>query len=140
MFSLSVLNSAAGVFSIHRGDKGEMTAVASGQETLGYGLLEAYLQYAANDEPPVLLLYADEPADAIYGQTGGQRESVMLAMLIAPEKAGILHVGREAADSDHAEDVATQPDQALVLLSCLRGSAASRWRGPRSNWSWGWDA
>jgi len=40
LFSLSVHNSVAGLFSIARGDRGAATAMAAGLDSLGLSILE----------------------------------------------------------------------------------------------------
>jgi hypothetical protein len=65
-FSLSVHNSAAGIFSIARGDPAPSTALAAGEETLLWALLEATIRLAADPLSPVLLVYADEPLPGEY--------------------------------------------------------------------------
>nr|WKF56961.1 hypothetical protein HUO10_001433 [Paraburkholderia busanensis] len=81
-FSLSVLNAMTGVFGIARGDRSAASAISAGAETLGYALLEAHAQYAAQPGAPVLLVYADEPADAAYGTIEDEVQGGALAILL----------------------------------------------------------
>ncbi|GAB2910146.1 hypothetical protein GCM10027093_55390 [Paraburkholderia jirisanensis] len=90
-FSLSVLNAMTGVFGIARGDRSAASAVSAGAETLGYALLEAHAQYASDPATPVLLVYADEPADAAYGAIENEVQGGALALLLdAPAAQGRL--------------------------------------------------
>ncbi|MBN3806513.1 beta-ketoacyl synthase chain length factor [Paraburkholderia sp. Ac-20336] len=81
-FSLSVLNAMTGVFGIARGDRSAASAVSAGAQTLGYALLEAYAQYATQPDSPVLLVYADEPADRAYGTIEDEVQGGALALLL----------------------------------------------------------
>jgi hypothetical protein len=86
-FSLSVLNAMTGVFGIARGDRSAASAISAGAETLGYALLEAHAQYAAQPASPVLLVYADEPADAAYGTIEDEVQGGALAILLDSDAA-----------------------------------------------------
>jgi len=84
-FSLSVLNAMTGVFGIARGDRSAASAISAGPETLGYALLEAYAQYATQPASPVLLVYADEPADPAYGTIEDEVQGGAIAILLGGE-------------------------------------------------------
>ncbi len=86
-FSLSVLNAMTGVFGIARGDRSAASAISAGAETLGYALLEAYAQYATQPGSPVLLVYADEPADPAYGTIEDEVQGGAIAILLNGEAA-----------------------------------------------------
>jgi hypothetical protein len=86
-FSLSVLNAMTGVFGIARGDRSAASAISAGAETLGFALLEAHAQYATQPASPVLLVYADEPADAAYGTIEDEVQGGALAILLDSEAA-----------------------------------------------------
>ena len=86
-FSLSVLNAMTGVFGIARGDRSAASAISAGPQTLGYALLEAYAQYATQPDSPVLLVYADEPADAAYGTIEDEVQGGAIAILLDREAA-----------------------------------------------------
>ncbi|HSC47624.1 MAG TPA: beta-ketoacyl synthase chain length factor, partial [Gammaproteobacteria bacterium] len=65
VFSLSVHNSAAGLLSIARGDRGAATAMSAGPDTLGMGLLEGASLIAEGAER-VLVCYADDAVPAAF--------------------------------------------------------------------------
>jgi len=90
-FSLSVLNAMTGVFGIARGDRSAASAVSAGAQTLGYALLEAYAQYATQPDSPVLLVYADEPADRAYGTIEDEVQGGALALLL-DDTAAVGHI------------------------------------------------
>ncbi len=131
-FSLSVLNSAAGIYSIARNDHSPATAIAAGEETFGFGLLEAHAQAEATAEP-VLYVYADAPAPAPLGPQADDPEDVLaIALLIDPAATRHLRSSHwEAAPSEKAPGIS----QAAAFLPCLSGIAAS-WSSSHRNWEW----
>ncbi|WP_025601413.1 beta-ketoacyl synthase chain length factor [Burkholderia sp. WSM2230] len=100
-FSLSVLNAMTGVFGIARGDRSAASAISAGPETLGYALLEAYAQHATQPASPVLLVYADEPADPAYGTIEDEVQGGAIAILLSSETVdGHLVCTRSAAPGE----------------------------------------
>jgi hypothetical protein len=65
-FSMSVHHGLAGLLSIHTGNRLGHTAVASGVDSFGYGLMEAVSCLAEAPETPVLLIYFDDPLPDSY--------------------------------------------------------------------------
>jgi hypothetical protein len=146
-FSLSVLNAMTGVFGIARGDRTAASAMSAGAETLGYALLEAHAQYATDASTPVLLVYADEPADPAYGTIEDEVQGGALAILLdAQTAAGQLACARtslsmtnEAAPDE--TDVAPDTEfatQSQAVHHCLDARGAAQWRGERAIWEWSW--
>ncbi|RQR36185.1 3-oxoacyl-ACP synthase [Burkholderia sp. Bp9143] len=136
-FSLSVLNAVTGIFGIARRDRSAATAIAAGHETLGYALLEAFSQYESSPASPVLLVYAHEPADPVYGDVDDDPESVGLAILLgAGEPAGYLTCEMAVDRAQVADDAAGT--QSAAVLHCLSARAASSWRGQHASWRWSW--
>lgn len=90
LFSLSVHNSAAGLFSIARGDRSAATSLAAGPDTLGLALLEGANQ-VADGAGSVLVCYSDDALAAPYSryaEDGGTPFSVSL-LLTDPEEAAL---------------------------------------------------
>jgi len=147
-FSLSVLNAVTGIFGIARRDRSPATAIAAGHETLGYALLEAYSQYETSPASPVLLVYAHEPADPVYGDIDDDPESIGLAILLgADEPAGHLTCemtadGTAERTADGVDDKRAASDaagtQGAAVLRCLSARATASWRGPHAAWRWSW--
>lgn len=132
-FSLSVLNSAAGIFSIARGDHAPATAVSAGMESFGFGLLDACTRAQLNPGLPVLYLYADTAAPAPVGPQAGDPESPLaVAILIGGNSASILEITAVPAEGD-----ASPGSQALACLSALEGNPAA-WHSGRRQWQWQW--
>jgi uncharacterized protein (UPF0548 family) len=152
-FSLSVLNAMTGVFGIARGDRSAASAVSAGAQTLGYALLEAYAQYATQPDSPVLLVYADEPADLAYGTIEDEVQGGAIAVLLEKNPAGhivcSLTRAHEAANdlSGDARDVprtapgdaASFPTQSQALLHCLETGQPACWQRAGALWHWRWD-
>ncbi|APA84117.1 beta-ketoacyl synthase chain length factor [Paraburkholderia sprentiae WSM5005] len=149
-FSLSVLNAMTGVFGIARGDRSAASAVSAGAQTLGYALLEAYAQYATQADAPVLLVYADEPADLAYGTIEDEVQGGAIALLLEKDaSAGHIVCSRSRADEAAGDprdasrtassDAASFPTQSQALLHCLETGAPARWHGAGAVWHWRWD-
>jgi hypothetical protein len=157
-FSLSVLNAMTGIFGIARADRAAASAISAGAETLGYALLEAYAQYATQPESPVLLVYADEPADAAYGTIEDEVPGGAIAILLYnadadadadagddapaqlvctrsrpgdPDTASTIHAG----PAQEAERFATQSQ---ALQHCLDTGRSACWQGTSAIWHWSW--
>lgn len=137
-FSLSVLNAMPGVYSIARRDRSPSTAISAGAQTLGYALLEAHAQYAADPSTPVLVVYADEPADARYGAIEHEASAGALAVLLDRDAQVQLECETSPAlDAQPATEFATQHDALLHALS--HGSTArggGTWHGAGCHWRW----
>ena len=117
-FSLSVLNAMTGVFGIARGDRSAASAISAGPETLGYALLEAYAQHAAQPASPVLLVYADEPADPAYGTIEDEVQGGAIALLLSSEAGqGHLVCTRLASPVGQQSEPAEQRARTAVSTS-----------------------
>ncbi|HEY2022349.1 beta-ketoacyl synthase chain length factor [Paraburkholderia sp.] len=165
-FSLSVLNAMSGVFGIARGDRSAASAISAGPETLGYALLEAYAQYAAQPGTAVLLVYADEPADPAYGTIEDEVQGGAIAILLNSESATghLVCSQRASVDADHAQQAEpratsaaleaagkaadkaagrTEPvtrfaTQSQALLHCLDTGKSAVWQRAGTFWQWEW--
>jgi hypothetical protein len=139
-FSLSVLNAMSGIYGIARRDRSPATAISAGAETLGYALLEAYAQYMKQPCPPVLVVYADEPADPLYGNVEDEVQEGALAILLDANAAqGYL----ECVISSVDEPLPAVPEkrfatQSEALLCCLDARQTAAWQSTGDNWQWRW--
>lgn len=133
-FSMSVPNAAAGIYSILKHDSSPSSVVSAAESSFGFGLLEASLQLAANPDSPVLFIYVDEPAPAIYGIVSGD--------VVAPHAIGILLTNGAASEINcQMECTATATSaisQSHSFLQCLGGGEAAVWHGEGRTWSWDW--
>jgi len=137
-FSLSVLNAMTGVFGIARGDRSPASAISAGAETLGYALLEAHAQYASDPATPVLVVYADEPADPAYGTIEDEVQGGALAILFDATAAQ----GQLTCTIAHAPTSGDAPalfaTQSQAVQHCLDTHAAAVWQGADTTWKWIW--
>lgn len=84
-FGLSVHNAVAGTLSLWRQDVSAATAVAAGEQTLGYGILQAALESTSQETTPVLLIYADVPLHPFYaGADDALLQPQGVALLLQP--------------------------------------------------------
>lgn len=131
-FSLSVLNSAAGIFSIARQDFSPATAISAGVESFGLGLLEAHVRARVHPGTPVLFVYGDAPAPAPLGpQRCDPEEPVALAMLIDANTAT-----HELAMTRHSSQCErSDTPQVHACLSALNGHTGC-WTSGTQHWQW----
>lgn len=131
-FSMAVLNSSAGLFSILRHDTTPSTAISASAESFGNGLLEAYMQLVDDPERPVLLVYADEPAPSVYGyiepKESGAHAIGMLLQSGAPNTI--------ACTSAPNNQTLSSESQSRAFLRCLEGASDSSWHGVGKSWAW----
>ncbi len=136
-FSLSVHNTASGLYAIATGNRAASTALAAGRDTLPLAFIEAAGRLA-RDPAPLLLVFADEPLPAFYQRwQPPPARSFALALLLAPAGTNAavpskpqLQLQRDTA----ATDAATDP---LALLPLLLGDRHSTPQGgERGGWRW----
>lgn len=133
-FSLSVHNATAAVLSIARRDTAPSTAIAAGDETLLWALLEAKLRLDAKPDATVLITYVDEPVPTEYSRyVEHQAPAHALSLLVTQgtdlRLAFVTRSGSTA--SDHP--------LSLCLLKYLSGKAFE-WTGARFTVSGALDA
>ena len=133
-FSLSVLNAMAGVYSIARRDKSPATAIAAGAETLGYALLEAHAQHAADPSTPVLVVYADEPADERFGAIGHEAPACALALLL--DRGAQLQLECATGPALEPRPVPEFATQSDALLHGLSECGMATWQAMGRRWRW----
>lgn len=132
-FSLSVHNTAAGIFSILREDRSPATAIAAGDETLGCALLEASCQLDAEPGLPVLVVYGDEPLPEEYrGYATGPEPHHALAVLLAPDAGRSI----EFEVSASGRDAPSPGPQSLAFLPGLTAGRGGCWTGSQHTWTW----
>ena len=131
-FSLSVHNTAAGILSIVRQDRSPTTAIAAGDETLGFGLLEAFCEFAADPALPVLMVYGDEPLpDEYRGFAERPERPHAVAILLAGG------AGRDITLTMTAGGAAPSPEsQSFAFLQCLSEGIPGTWHGSQHTWTW----
>lgn len=124
-FSLSVHNSAAGIFSIARADHAPSTALAAGDETLLWALQDAAVRLAAHPDTAILLVYADEPLPREYSASPSEPAHAV-AFLLAPGKGLSLEwVANSGTPPSH------EPLSLAILANLLGHRDRVEWHGER---------
>ena len=131
-FSMAVLNSSPGLFSILRHDTTPSTAISASVESFGNGLLEAYMQLVEDPERPVLLVYADEPAPDVYGRIEPADSSAHAIGLLLQSGAP----NTIACTSLPIYQAVSHESQSRAFLRCLEGASDSSWHGVGKSWAW----
>jgi hypothetical protein len=132
LFSLSVHNAPAGIFSILRGDRAPSTAVAAGEETLSHALLEAYCQLDDGEEP-VLMAYGDAPLPEEYrgyAERPAPRRAIAVLLAHGASRTTTL----EATDAEGAP--ASAEPQADAFFRHLADEQPAAWTGAQRSWAW----
>ncbi len=141
-FSLSVLNAMSGIFGIARKDRAPANAISAGAETIGYALVEAYTQYASDASVPVLVVYADEPADPLYGPVADEVQPSAIAILLdasaARGRLACRVMDRIEATMERPCGAAAFTSQGDALLHCLEHRTDTAWRHDATLWQWSW--
>ena len=129
-FSMNVHNAVAGIWSIARQDPSAATAVGSGSESFGWGLLEAFGLHAESGAP-VLFIFGDDTLPALFASPS-LRESPLHAagLLLGLPASRWLRVERGPSAGPSA--IRSQSLHALLALS---GAAVGTWPGPRGAWT-----
>lgn len=132
IFSLSVLNSGAGVFSIARNDHAPATAVSAGVESFGFGLLEAHMRAGAAHERPVVYVYADAPAPDPLGHQRGDPDSVFALGILIDSK------GTQRLHTEIRPHTACEGDSTLQADACLGAlkQGTGQWVASHRRWHW----
>jgi Beta-ketoacyl synthase, N-terminal domain len=135
-FSLSVHNAIAGLFSIVSGNTSEVTVLASGEDGLATGFLEA-LGLLQEGIPEVLLVFYDEPLPDFYPAEPfvlSTDSRCAVALKMGKEGNGqVIQFSRKGLCGDEGE----QPVQLLKLIQFLSGSSRQlQIKTPRQSWHW----
>jgi hypothetical protein len=132
-FSLSVHNATAGLLSIIRRNRAPMSAVAAGEETFGWGLLDAHAAFAASPDEPVLYLYGDDVLPGALKEFADTSDGLLaIGLLIAPGAARCLKVRARAAGS--------AADERSLPASFMSAAPEGQWTGRRMSWEWRWES
>ena len=131
LFSMSVLNASVGLFSILAKNTAPSTAISAGCASFGYGLLEACLQLAQQPAQPVLFVYADEPAPAVY-RVGEPPDTRARALGLLLESSAATRIACSFAEG---AGVPSQDEQSQAFLRCLEQGQAE-WSEAGRSWFW----
>lgn len=131
LFSMSVLNASVGLFSILQKNTAPATAISAGCASFGYGLLDACLQLSEKPEQPVLFVYADEPAPAVYevAELSGSGAHALGLLLDSSAATRIV------CSSTAGNGIPSDEGQSRAFLRCL-GQGEAEWCEVGRIWNW----
>jgi len=141
-FSLSVHNTALGLMSIQTQNTLPGTSVAAGDDTFGYGMLEACILLHRHPESSVLLVYFEEPLPQVLSSfETNNNEAICIALLLsnsgaeplaASNKDNIYMSFEHISDTDKiVEDLGKQ-----FLKFYLSSADKIAVNGRHKNWQW----
>lgn len=114
-FSLSVHNTASGLFSIQSDNQAPSTAIAAGHDTVAAALIEAGSQLACGQDR-VLLVISEDLMPEIYRSFAAQEEQpVAAAFMLTNAEQFIL----ETADSTESAQHSATCEQVNLLINLL---------------------
>lgn len=132
VFSMSVLNATAGMYSIAKQDHSPSIAVSAGIASFGYGLLEAALQHANNPEIPVIFVYADEAPPAICEvQQSAHCNSHAVGVLIS--SCASIELSCTLSGNENAPSSVSQSE---AFVHALLNKTNNDWSGDGQRWDW----
>jgi hypothetical protein len=131
-FNMAVHNANPGIWSILNKDTSAHTALCADDSTLGWGMLEAAMQWQQNPRSPVLLVYADEPVPALFGgEDSAAAPAVALALLMGDETT-TCHLSVTAHSTPEVPPSSFSFPRALAKQLQTGG----QWQGSTHLWSW----
>jgi hypothetical protein len=128
-FSVSVHNTASGLYSIASGDRSPSTAIAAGADTLPLAVVEAAGTLRQVEQ--VMVVFADEPLPPPYGPAGST-PPVALALLLGRPNADAVAL----ALGDSTASPAAEPHALSLARWLCAGSGALCLAGERRRWLW----
>ncbi len=134
-FTLSVHNALIGLLSIAHGNHKGHTAIAAGQESFCYGLLEAIACLKENPDEPVVLIHFDEPLPGAFSQFNDPTEQpIAIALALATTGEGdLIQIDFEA--SQHKDKPSTSHSH--DFLNFLTGNLTEGLSvGVNVQWRW----
>lgn len=133
-FSLSVHNAVAGVYSIVRHDRSPSVAIAAGEESFAYGLIEAAAQWQRDTARSVLFVYADEPAPAEYRRfVAGKELPHAVALLLGSGGAAGVQM---QLNSRTGSTVNPEMQSLAFLRAWVQKQREAVWEGAQHEWRW----
>jgi hypothetical protein len=136
-FSLSVHNTASGLYSIATGNTAPSTAIAAGADTLPMAIIEAIGQLQYHER--VLLVYAEEPLPEDYRAFATHCVPLGLALLLG--RSDTAHAPQLHLSMDRTASNTVIEHNTLSWLRWLIANAGElQTRGERFAWHWAWHA
>jgi hypothetical protein len=134
LFSLSVHNAVAGLWSIAHGSRGASSAVAAGPDTFGWGLMEACAASRAEPGQQVLYVYGDDRLPDMF-QPYVTPEGGMHALALLLGRPGARRM-RVSWDPDGRDDT-PGISQSRHFIQALFGRGGGKpWTAQGGAWEW----
>lgn len=136
-FGMSVHNAVPGLFSMARKDTANSIAIAGGDESAEYGVLES-CSLLADGAPEVLLVVADCPLPDVYAQFGDTASHAFgWAALLSTRVPSVFTLSWDDVDVSTVAPATLPEPGALEVLTVLQGNRPhlTRTVGPRQ-WQW----
>ncbi|MEZ5538969.1 MAG: beta-ketoacyl synthase chain length factor [Pseudomonadales bacterium] len=134
-FSLSVHNTASGLYSIATGNTAPSTAIAAGCDTLPMAIIEAIGQLAQHEQ--VMVVYAEEPLPDDYRAFATDCMPLGLALLLGrASTAGAPQLQLRVGNA--ADNTSAQLGTAPFLRWLVAQSGELQTQGERFSWHWAW--
>jgi len=92
-FSMSVHNTALGLYSILTKNKNPATSIAAGEDSFGFGMLEACNFLHRHPDKPVLLVYFDEPLPEPL-EADERQNHISIALLLESSTQGEVSINQ----------------------------------------------
>jgi len=137
-FSMSVHHALAGLLSIVQKNHGGHVAIAAGEESFCFGLIEAIACLAENPDEPVMLIHSDEPLPESYDVFGRPDEQPIGLAVLLGEKAGDAERQVFSVEAAARTDQSAATDaMAVAFLDFLQGTANElNCIGETRHWRW----
>ncbi|MCE1229704.1 MAG: beta-ketoacyl synthase chain length factor, partial [Firmicutes bacterium] len=133
LFSLSVHNAVAGLWSILQGNHGPSTALAAGTSTFGWGILDAFFALNQSPHEPVLYVFGEDRIPELYQPfLPGNEPAHAMAFLVGRPAAFTLTV----TWNDEPQSDLSSEAQSLHFLQSLTCAESLPWRGREGAWNW----
>lgn len=132
-FSLSVHNALLGLWGIVRQDRSPTLALAAGEASFAWGLVEGMSRSLDEPDQNVILLYADEPLPGPYAafeDTGAL--PVVMGIHFQGRGQESLRIGWEEAQAE----ASAEPGVLAFLRAWFGREGEGHWRAGERVWSW----
>lgn len=141
-FSLSVHNTASGLYSIASGNQAPSSAIAAGSDTLEMAVIDALGHLHREPSQAILLVLADEPLPEFYQSYDHENaQPYSVALLLGANshpgaKTSNLHALSAQAKQVSAEPTKQLPHGLQLLRYLLSDKPSCLLQGERLAWNW----
>ena len=133
-FSLSVHNSTTGILSISKENRSPATALAAGDDSFGWGLVEAYMTWRNDPDTMVLYLYCDDHLPEILSGFEDKGECLHAIACLVGEPPSI-RINLDWQESDGILP-AEKPLSLCFIDFLTKENPSGIWQGRRLRWDW----